>query len=392
MAIASLKSSVVSDSMQPKVTVPMLSAEDIGRLLHERSSYVRGEVAEKICRDFNADALSPQEREIATDIFRLLARDAETRVRKVIANALKDNLSAPHDIILALAHDVEEVAAPVLEHSFVLSEQDLMDIIQAGRSLGHMLAVAKRETLSKPLSHALVETGEIKVVEQVVLNRGASLSDTSFAMLLEKHSEHQSVLEALVMRGGLPYGFAERLFQTVCDSLKRQLSKRYRFSAPPVEDALNAARETATLQFLSPWMSEQDIIHLVQDIHRNKRLTPSMVIRSLCIGDLRFFEAAMAARAGIPVSNTRILMLDPGPLGFKALYDSAHMPEEYLDAIRVMLTLALEETQYGEYRSSDFCERMTTRILQAGYDKSVPHMGTLLLMVGRAMREGRTIH
>lgn len=390
MAVASIEWPVGSET-QPQV--PMLNAEDIQRLVHERSSFVRSEVAEKICRDFNANLLSPHERGIAADIFRLLVKDAESRVRKVMANALKDNLAAPYDIILTLATDVDEdVAAPVLEHSFVLSEQDLMNIITASKSVGHMLSIAKRETLSKPLSHALIETGEMPVIEEVVMNRGASLSDTSLAMLLEEHSRDSSILEALVMRGGLPYGFAERLFQAVSDNLKKQLSKRYRFSNAPAEDALSAARETATLQFLSPWMSETDILALVRDIHKGKRLTPSMLIRSLCIGDLRFFEAAMATRAGIPVSNTRILMLDPGPLGFKALYDSAHMPEEYLDAIRIMLNLALEETQYGEYRASDFCEQMITRITREGHDKTVPHMSTLLMMLGRAMRDGRTIH
>lgn len=389
MSVASLEPSVIPAG---ELAARALSPNDIAQLIHERSGFVRSEVAEKICRDYNANVLSLSEREIALDIFRLLARDAELRVRKTLSMALKDNLSVPHDIILQLAHDTVEVAAPVLQHSFVLSEQDLMDIIASSKELGHLLAIAKRETLSKPLSHNLIESREPKVIEQVVLNRGAALSETSLAVLLKEHGKNQSVLEALVMRGGLPYSFAERLFHAVSETLKKQLSKRYRFQAAPQEDALTAARETATLQFLSPWMSEQDILSLVMEIDKNKRLTPSMVIRSLCIGDLRFFEAAIARRAGIPVSNARILMLDPGPLGFKALYDSAHMPGEYLEAVKVMLNIAMRETEYGEYRSSDFCQRMIERITAEGHDKAVPHMSTLLTMVGRALYDGRTLH
>lgn len=369
-----------------------LTQSDIEQLIHERSAFARSEIAEKICRDFNANSLSAHERDVALDIFRLLIRDTEIRVRKTIANALKDNLSVPHDIIFDLARDVLDVSAPVLEHSFVLSETDLMQLVASSKDAGRLMAIAKRETLSKPLSHALIETREHKVIQTVVLNRGAAMSDTSLNVLLDEYKRNEDVLEALVYRGGLPYAFAERLFHAVSETLKKQLTKRYRFGGAQLESAFVAARETATLQFLSPWMTQHDIVQLVTEMARNKRLTSSVVIRSLCIGDLRFFEAAIAILAGIPVSNARILMLDPGPLGFKALYDSAHLPAEYLPAVKVMLSIALEETDYGDYRASDFCQRMIERITGEGHDKRVPHMSTLLTMVGRAVHDGRTLH
>ncbi len=37
--------------------------------------------------------------------------------------------------------------------------------------------------------------------------------------------------------------------------------------------------------------------HLGPGMHRAKRLTESVIIRSLCGGNLRFFEAALAKRA-----------------------------------------------------------------------------------------------
>src|SRR5690606_11003473 len=133
-------------------------------------------------------------------------------------------------------------------------------------------------------------------------------------------AKDNSVLEELVYLGGLPYAFAEMLFTMVTDTMRKQLTKKYRLNKHVVEEASANARETATLQFLTPWMSQQDINRLIDQMHRNRRLTDSVIIRSLCIGDLRFFETAIAKRVGIPPSNARILMLDPGPLGFKALY------------------------------------------------------------------------
>jgi uncharacterized protein (DUF2336 family) len=122
-------------------------------------------------------------------------------------------------------------------------------------------------------------------------------------------------------------------------------------------------------------------------MHRNKRLTDSVIIRSLCIGDLRFFETAIAKRVGIPASNARILIIDPGALGFKALYESSGLPASFYEAVHIMLRLALEETQYGNYRTNDFGAMMVAKIRSAGYDRTVENMETLLQLVGRAIHE-----
>ena len=105
---------------------------------------------------------------------------------------------------------------------------------------------------------------------------------------------------------------------------------------------------------------------------------------------MRFFETAIAKRVGIPVSNARILLIDPGLLGFKALYDSSGLSPTFYEAIRVMLRFALEETEYGNYRTSDFGARMVAKIRSAGLDRTVENMETLLQLVSWAIHEPKT--
>lgn len=369
-----------------------ITPEDIQSLIKEPSSAMRGRIAEKITTGYNSGLFTDAETSLAVEIFRLLLRDTETRVRKILSEQLKDNLNVPHDVIFALANDTTEVATPVLQHSFVLTEEDLISIVQATREVPKLKAIAQRESVSKQLSHALIETHVPEVVKEIVGNKSASLAETSLEMLLDDFARDSNVLEELVYRGGLSPAFAERLFSQVSDQMKKSLTRRYRLNLHVVEEATEAARETATLQFLSPWMSQQDIQKLVDSMFKAKRLTHSVIIRSLCIGDLRFFETALAKLVGIPVSNARLLVLDPGPLGFKALYDSAQMPGAFYPAIKVMLRLALDETEYGTYRATDFGNRMVERITSGGYDKAVEHMDTLLTLIGRGMRDQATIH
>jgi uncharacterized protein (DUF2336 family) len=378
----------VQASQQQTVSSTMnITREDIALLVREPSPAMRTRICEKISEGYNSGRYSDSETKLANEIFRLLLKDTEMKVRLLIADALKSNMQVPHDIIWALANDRHEVAVPILECSHVLSEDDLIAITRATREHPKLKAIAGRESVSKPLAHALIEKRDHDVTRVLLANKGAAIADTSMDIVLEEFARDNSVLEELVLRGGLSYTFAERLFATVSDTLKKQLTRKYRMNQHVVEEVAVGARETAMLQFISPWMSQNDINHLVDEMHRNNRLTDSVIIRSLCIGDLRFFETAIAKRVGIPASNARILLIDPGPLGFKALYESSNLPASFYEAVRTMLRLALEETQYGNYRTNDFGAQMVAKIRSAGFDRTIENMETLLQMVGRAIHE-----
>ena len=79
-------------------------------------------------------------------------------------------------------------------------------------------------------------------------------------------------------------------------------------------------RERATLGLLSADSNDSDVEMLVEALVRNRRSTPSILLRAICVGDLGFFEAALAKMAGISVLNVRRMIHDKGALGFKSLY------------------------------------------------------------------------
>ncbi len=369
-----------------------ITREDIDMLIKEPSVSMRMGIADKIGNGYNSGLFTEGENKLANEIFRLLLKDTQVKIRQLIANHLKQSMQVPHDIVFALANDVSDVAVPILEFSNVLTEEDLILIVRATREHPKLKAVARRESMSKELSHAIVEKREAEVTKVLLANPGASIAETSLEIVLDEFERDNTVLQELVLRGGLPYTFAEKLFARVSEDLKKDLSRKYGLRQKVAEDATTSARETAVLQFISPWMSQHDINLLVEEMHRNKRLTDSVIIRSLCIGDLRFFETAIAKRVGIPPSNARILIMDPGPLGFRALYASSGLPESFQEALQLMVRLAYEETEYGSYRTTDFCARMVGRIIGGDYHKTVENMNSLLTMIGSAIHDDPTIH
>lgn len=370
---------------------------DIHKLAANPSAEARAGIAGKVAATLSVGVFTARESTLALEILRVLSRDTEVRVRASIAFNLRHSHTAPPDLVRALAEDIPEVSMPLLALSEVLSEDDLVAIVRATREVAKLMAIAGRQSISSPLAEALLETEIQEVMKAVLANHGAVIRDAQLLSRWELIAGSQSLLEVLVMRGGLSMTVAEKLYASVGDALKPQLAKQYHLPMVVVDEAAEDAREWATLGMTTPdgeprHYSEAELEELVGQLYLNNRLTYSLVMRSLCIGDMGFFEAAVARLAGVPRVNARILMFDSGMLGFKAIYEKARMPEGFYDAIHTLLRLSLEETGYGRLRREDFRQRVIARVQSAGYDRSIENMQYLLTIIGGKIAAAQTLH
>lgn len=343
-----------------------LSNEDVAKLLADPSPDSRANAAAKIAAGFDRGSLSDKERGIAEDIFRIMLKDAEVRVREALAVNLKESKTVPHDVALSLANDVDSVSLPILRYSDVLSDQDLIEIIQS-QSEEKQLAISDRSSVSETVSNSLIETGSESVVTHLVENEGAQISDTSFEKVVDKFGESENVQIAMVGRSSLPISVAEKLVTKVSESLRDQLVQRHELTNDTATDLILQSRERATVT-LSTESDEGDVRVLVKQLLENGRLTPSIVLRALCMGDLRFFESALAELAQIPLVNARLLIHDPGRTGLKRLWLASKMPEQQLVAVHAALDAAAELEYDGEPQDRERFSRKLIELVLTQYD------------------------
>ncbi|MEQ8196303.1 MAG: DUF2336 domain-containing protein, partial [Rhodospirillales bacterium] len=353
--------------------------------------------AVKIAGDFSRDALNDTERKLAEDIFRLMAKDAEVQVREALSQHLKNHPGLPHDVALALARDVDSVSLPVLEFSSVLTEEDLIMIVR-DRSEEKQTAIAKRPELSIPVSSALVDNGSETVVTALMANETAEIADAAFEKAIDAFGDSPDVQEALVERMILPVTVMERLMTIVADSLKERLAQRHDLAEDTLADMLLQSRERAVMS-LSGRSSHEQLLALVRHLHRNGRLTPSLIVRSLCMGDVNFFEAALAEMTRLSLADVHGLMHDSGESGVSSLYEKAGLPAAHLPAVNAALSV-IRETGYdgGEDDIERFARRMIERVLtqhgeELGVTFDAEDMAYLLRKMGQlpANRLGRAV-
>lgn len=335
-----------------------LNEEDVKRLLSNPTGDTRTEIAGKIASQHQG--LSAGERKLAEDIFRLMVKDAEVRVREALSRQLKENPTVPHDVALSLARDVEDVSLPMLQFSEVLTDEDLIEIVQS-QSPEKQVAVASRHTVSANLADALVETGNEAAVATLVSNEGAELTEKTLLNVADRYGESETVGKSLVERKTLPISVAERLMTKVSENLRQHLMARPDMTPEAAAAMMIQARELAVLGLSS---SDSDVVALVEHLYRVGRLTPSIMLRAVCMGDMTFLEVALAKLARIKVENCRTLIHDAGKRGFEALFEKASLPKAFYAAMRAAIDVSYEMEYDGKPNDRErFSRRMIERIL-----------------------------
>lgn len=355
-------------------------------LTKEPSVETRGLLAAGILTDFRNHAFNESETRLVEDIFRLLMCDTEVKLRAQLAAELAHCPHTPHDIILHLAGDQSTVALPVLQFSQVLSEEDLITLVRGTAEVARHCAIARRDTLSESLCCALVETSDTLVLHTLFTNKGAQLNETVLLPYWNDIPFTQPLLEALVKRGQLPMTVVEKLYYAVSNELKSQLTRLYPHHAQAIAKAAADAREWELLGITPDENTvgyDEDLAEdFIDDMYRSGRLTHSLLMRALCIGNLAVFEMGIARLADVPRINARILMTEASGKGLAAIYRAANMPEGFFQAVKVLLRLSLEESEFGRVKHNDFKKRVIDRIYMARYNRTVENMEYLLSILG----------
>ncbi len=347
-----------------------LSKADVERLINDPTSGARVDTAAKVAAEFGEKNLSKKERKLAEEIFRVLVKDAEVRVREALSVGLKHAENLPHDVALTLAKDVDSVAMPILRFSELLSDEDLIEIIR-DCAPAKQETIAQRDKVSSGVADALIDSENDQAVARLVANKGAELNDEAIGRVIDQFENSEAVAESLVRRPNLSTAISERLVTALSGRLEAFLVEKHELEADTASSLILQVRERATVSLLSEGSSEEELERLVEQLHVNGRLTPTLVLRALCMGDISFFEAAVARLAGVPIQNARILIHDKGTLGLESIYLRAGLPERLFAAVRAGIEV-VQETDYdgGEDDRSRYIERMLERILTQCEDPS----------------------
>ncbi|MFV3073851.1 DUF2336 domain-containing protein [Niveispirillum fermenti] len=279
---------------------------------------VRSGLARKIARllpSLTADRVGQLER-MTLDIVEALARDQAIAVRRVVAETLKDTDAAPPHLVQQLARDLElSVSGPVLRHSPLLTDDDLLSIIGSQPMDGKLVAIAERAGLSGSVSEAVARTQNEAAVAALLGNQSAQIREETLDRIIDMAPRFEPWHSPLVRRPSLPPQAAARIAGFVSEQLLKVLETRtdlpadvrgaIRSAVQQRANAGNPARGGAEPLGIADPAEEEEPKERPMDrarkAHAAGKLDEEMITEALTKGDRGFVLGALSLRAGAPL-------------------------------------------------------------------------------------------
>ena len=262
---------------------------------------VRSGLAEKIAKlvpGLSSDELD-KVREATHEVVIQLARDEATRVRKILSETLKDVANAPAKIINSLARDVElVVCAPVLEHSPVLSEDDLLEIIQSKPVEGAISAISARKNISEGITDAIYDSNDTNAIGAMLANSSAQIKEDTLDAIIDRAETIEQWHSPLVDRPKLSKTAVLRLADFVSDNLLDRLEGRADLS-PEVAKAVRK-EFSRRMEIAEDAESNAEIVspeERASDLHVKGKLNDGALSDACHSGDVDFVKKALVLKS-----------------------------------------------------------------------------------------------
>lgn len=280
---------------------------DLIALAQETSSEKRRALLRELTDHFFGD---PERSEAETALYGSVLSDLtdamELAVRAELAERFAAAPDAPRQLIRRLANDeAEDVAHPVLRASPVLTEADLIQVIQS-RGQGHMRAVSQRASLSEAVSDAIIERGDDETLGVLLGNDGAQLSRAACETAVERARVNPALHAPTVERASLPPDLLNEMYFEVEARLRQRiLEQNARMDPALLESALAAGRTRVATDdgALPPDYAES--LAYVQELSVAGQLTPPVLARFLRSGSRTSFLIALSQLADIDFHTAR---------------------------------------------------------------------------------------
>ncbi len=345
----------------------------------------RAEATRSLARAFLFSDLSDDDRAAAEGALLMLLDDASPLVRQAMAQVFARAPMAPPAIVQALAVDQACVALPVLEHSPLLVDADLVDIIATGDS-ERQCAVARRITLPASVCAAIAEVGSAAAALELIENPYAELAPFSWDRIVERHGHLAAIREAMLTLDGLPAKTRHALVAKLSDTLTRFVVARNWLSQDRADRVADEAMARSTVNIASRSRGEE-MRDLVHHLRETGLLTAGLILRALLSGNQDLFDQALVVLSGLPESRVAALVDDGAENSVNALLTRAGLPQSTFPAFRAALAARSEVGFVGSVGGAvRLRRRMVERVLTA-CETDEAASGPLLILLRRFATE-----
>jgi len=254
-----------------------------------------------------------------------LAEDEVLQVRRALTTVLQDYAKAPPAVVSRLARDVErEVSEPILRFCVTLSDDDLLDILSAHPAPWAISAIARRDKVSAPVAHAVIDSGDEEATTALLINTGAVMTEEVLQKIVDDAKSRPAWHRPIAMRPELSLDLARQMVGFVDKIMLEVLDQRRDFDVA-TRDSLHAMIKRR-LAFIHDGDAHESAERKVARMAAAGTLTADAVSDALAWQEMGFVAAALGHMGGIPADKARAMIESGSVKAVVALCWKANMP------------------------------------------------------------------
>lgn len=301
----------------------------------ERAEATRALARAWLFSDMSADDMAATEGALL-----MLLDDPSQLVREAMAQVFAYSADAPPAIVRALSVDQPSVALPILQHSPLLIDADLVDIVATGNR-DVQCAIAARGNLPTSVCAAIAEVGGADACMELIENPDAALAQISLDRIVARFGHVAAVRERLLESHELPAATRLALVAKLSDQLSRFVTARNWLSVERAEIVASEACERSMVNIAAT--SHADDLHaLVRHLRETGQLTAGLILRALLSGNVDMFELALIELTGMSAARVSAILQEKNGASLIALLTRAGLPQSTFAAFRAALSASDE--------------------------------------------------
>jgi uncharacterized protein (DUF2336 family) len=315
-----------------------------------------------------------------------LATDPVVDVRRTLAEGLSVAEKIHHDIVFTIVADEDEIALPFISIAAGLDSSMMVAIAKVG-DLARQMQIALRGDVSPDAVNFIAARCELPVCVALFDNPAAQLEDKHFRILYSRFSHAPQIVERLLACEHLPLDIRILQARRASNRIHQLMAERGWVPANDAAEIVADAEETAVLNILTA-ATPEELQRTIRFLTAKNMLTPSIIMRAACLGEMEIVERAFAHLCDMPVSRTAQLVYGRGPVSLRALYKKAGLPANCFWLIRAAIDVEREARDEGyPLGSGDFGRRLIEAVMTRYEGMSMTERAKQLEVVSRFAEE-----
>lgn len=310
------------------------------RVLKNGSPQEKKNLAEQLGNLTCDMAASRLEREAIVPILIRLAADPVKDVRVLLASILVGCEKLHPDLLFSIIADDGDIALPFLSSSPALDRRRTLAVLKVGDK-ARQLVLAARSSLCDDAVSFISDKCDSDVCVLLLDNEDITIKVQDYRRLYVRFRDVPEITEQLLKRNDLPLEVRILQAKRASGRVQQLMAERGWIATQDADEIVVDAQETTFLRILAT-ANLDEVDNLIRFLSSKSLLTPSLILRAACSGNLPVVGSALSFLSGTPRAKIQKMFDDRAAVGVKNVYHRAGLPKNCFHIVRAAVDVSAD--------------------------------------------------